>query len=218
MGGNPLLGYDVANRKLVANEAEAETVRFIFQRYLDLGCVRLLSADLAKRKIGSKRRVFADGRQVGGKPMGRSSLYALLGNRVYVGETVHKGASYKGEHKVIVPRALFDAVQKQLAELGPALSGKARTAQGGKRENSLFRSCTSCSGERLKCANGAGTRQTRRAARGIAMSGIENGTAWNPDKPCSAKGQDSGANRTATRGGCDRHLLIGQRPADAHRC
>jgi len=70
--------------------------------------------------------------------MGRSSLCALLGNRAYIGETIHKGASYKGEHKVIVPRALFDAVQKQLTELGPALSGKARTAQDAAYANLVF--------------------------------------------------------------------------------
>jgi len=73
-----------------------------------------------------------------GKTIGRSSLYALLSNRTYVGETVHKGASYKGEHKAIVPCALFDAVQKQLTELGPALSGKARTDQDSTYANLVF--------------------------------------------------------------------------------
>ena len=38
----PPLGYDVKDRKLVVNEAEAETVRYIFERYLELGSVRLL--------------------------------------------------------------------------------------------------------------------------------------------------------------------------------
>src|ERR1700751_1186213 len=37
MGGLPSLGYDVKERKLVVNEAEATTVRHIFQRYLQLG-------------------------------------------------------------------------------------------------------------------------------------------------------------------------------------
>ena len=32
MGGNPPLGYGVKNKKLVVNEAEAETVRYIFPR------------------------------------------------------------------------------------------------------------------------------------------------------------------------------------------
>jgi len=38
MGGNVPLGYDLKHRKLVVNEAEAKTVRLIFERYLELGC------------------------------------------------------------------------------------------------------------------------------------------------------------------------------------
>src|ERR1700688_2127318 len=34
MGGNPPIGYDVKDRKLVVNATEAETVRFLFKRYL----------------------------------------------------------------------------------------------------------------------------------------------------------------------------------------
>src|SRR5882724_4450372 len=53
MGGNPPLGYDVSNRKLVVNSSEAASVRLIFQRYLDLGCVRLLCVDLKERGLVS---------------------------------------------------------------------------------------------------------------------------------------------------------------------
>lgn len=63
------------------------------------------------------------------KPMGRSALYLILSNRTYLGETTHKGASYPGEHKAIIPSELFDTVQERLAELGPALSGRPRLLQ-----------------------------------------------------------------------------------------
>jgi site-specific DNA recombinase len=129
MGGNPPLGYDVADRKLLVSPAEAETVRLIFQRYLDLGCVRLLCADLAERGIVSKHRTFQSGEPRGGKPIGRSALCLILNNRTYLGETTHKGASYPGEHEAIVPSALFDAVQERLAELAPPLSGRPRQLQ-----------------------------------------------------------------------------------------
>src|SRR5262249_6555222 len=49
MGGTIPLGYDVRDRKLIVNEAEAETVRLIFQRYLALGCVSRLRADLDRK-------------------------------------------------------------------------------------------------------------------------------------------------------------------------
>jgi hypothetical protein len=32
MGGQPSLGYDVKDKKLIVNNAEAETVRHIFRR------------------------------------------------------------------------------------------------------------------------------------------------------------------------------------------
>ncbi len=46
MGGLPPLGYDIDDRKLVVNEAEAETVRHIYCRYAELGSVRALKDDL----------------------------------------------------------------------------------------------------------------------------------------------------------------------------
>jgi len=138
MGGNPPLGYDVSSRKLVVNAAEAETVRLIFRRYLELGCVRLLCGDLAARGVFSKHRTFESGETRGGKIMGRSALYLILNNRTYLGETTHKGASYRGEHEAIVPRELFEAVQKRLAELAPRPSGKARQAQDAPYARLLF--------------------------------------------------------------------------------
>jgi site-specific DNA recombinase len=68
MGGQPALGYDVKDRKLVANEAEAETVQTIFRRYLNLGSVRELKATLDADGVVSKRRTAADGRPYGGSP------------------------------------------------------------------------------------------------------------------------------------------------------
>ena len=56
MGGQPSLGYDVKERKLVVNEAEAATVRYIFRRYLELETVRALRDDLAAAGVVSKRR------------------------------------------------------------------------------------------------------------------------------------------------------------------
>jgi site-specific DNA recombinase len=47
MGGTVPLGYDVQQRKLVINPDEASTVRHIFERYLELGSVRLLKQELA---------------------------------------------------------------------------------------------------------------------------------------------------------------------------
>ncbi len=61
MGGLPPIGYTCNDRKLVVVENEAETVRHIFQRYLELGSVSSLREVLAATRIVSKQRVAASG-------------------------------------------------------------------------------------------------------------------------------------------------------------
>ena len=116
MGGNVALGYDVRDRKLVVNEAEAATVRMIFQRYAELGSVALLKAELDARGIVSKRREGAQGKLSGGKPLSRGTLYLMLQNRLYVGEVAHKGNVHPGQHEGIIDTPLWRAVQNILSE------------------------------------------------------------------------------------------------------
>jgi DNA invertase Pin-like site-specific DNA recombinase len=114
MGGLPSLGYNIRDRKLVINEAEAKTVRYIFRRYTELKSVRLLKADLDAQGIVSKSRKASDGTHYGEKPIARGALYLMLQNRIYRGEIVHKGKSYPGEHEAIVDEALWTEVQSTL--------------------------------------------------------------------------------------------------------
>jgi len=116
MGGLPSLGYDVKDRRLIINEAEAKTVRHIFQRYAELKSVRLLKADLDARGIVSKPRKASDGTRYGEKPLARGALYLMLQNRIYRGEIVHKDKSYPGEHEAIINEALWSEVQAILTE------------------------------------------------------------------------------------------------------
>ena len=90
---------------------EAETVRHIFRRYLELKSVRLLKADLDAQGIVSKARKASDGSAYGSKPLARGALYLMLQNRIYRGETVHKDKSYPGEHEAIVDERLWNKVQ-----------------------------------------------------------------------------------------------------------
>ena len=86
MGGNVPHGYDVRDRKLIVNDAEAETVRLIFRRYAELGSVRTLTEELAGLGIVSKRRQGAGGVLAGGNRFSRGALYTLLQNPIYRGE------------------------------------------------------------------------------------------------------------------------------------
>jgi site-specific DNA recombinase len=118
MGGQPSLGYDVKDRKLIVNEAEAAIVRMIFRRYLELGSVRALKAALDEEGAVSKQRTAADGSRYGGKSFSRGALYLMLQNRIYRGEIVHKGAVYPGEHAAIVDEDLWSSVQLRLESNG----------------------------------------------------------------------------------------------------
>jgi len=115
MGGNPPLGYDCEDRKLVVVATEAEAVRHIFRRYVALGCVRRLKNDLDVNGVVSKVRIHKTGRRMGGVSLARGALYHLLQNRIYLGEIVHKDESHPGEHDAIVDRDLWNRVQEILA-------------------------------------------------------------------------------------------------------
>ena len=115
MGGNVPLGYDVKDRKLIANETEASTVRVIFKRYAELGSVSLLKAELDRLGIVSKRREGAGGRLAGGQQFSRGALYLMLQNRLYRGDIVHQGEPYPGQHEAILDPELWQIVQNKLA-------------------------------------------------------------------------------------------------------
>jgi site-specific DNA recombinase len=114
-GGAVPLGYDARDKKLVANKTEAETVRTIFRRYLELRSFSKLVADLDRRGIVTKRRNTKVAKFNGAIPFTYGPLAYFLKNRVYLGEVHHGGKWFEGEHKAIVDRATFDRVQKLLA-------------------------------------------------------------------------------------------------------
>ena len=97
MGGVTPLGYDVRDHKLVVNPAEAATVKHIYQRYLELGSVRLLRGDLERRRIVSKVRVSKSGVRSGGQQFSRGALYQTLSNPIHLGEIRHKKERYPGQ-------------------------------------------------------------------------------------------------------------------------
>lgn len=113
MGGHVPLGYDVRDRKLVINEVEAATVRMIFERFVAIGSATTLAKALAAEGVQNKR----------GKPIDKGFLYKLINNRVYLGEAVHKGTAYPGEHEAIIDQALWDKVHNILQE-SPRLRAK----------------------------------------------------------------------------------------------
>jgi site-specific DNA recombinase len=117
VGGNLPLGYEMKDGKIAVVEEEAELVRSIFRRYLELGGVNELVRDLRERNIRTKSRKLSTGRTRGGILFGRGALQYLLSNHFYVGEVKYKNEILPGEQPPIMDRALFDTVrQKALAQ------------------------------------------------------------------------------------------------------
>ena len=119
MGGPVPLGYQVVERKLVPVANEAERVRAIMRRYLEVGSVPALIELLRDEGVVTKVQLRSSGPHRGGIPFARGSLFHLLKNPVYRGKIVHKGKIYDGEHEAIVDEQLWDAVQAQLNEKAP---------------------------------------------------------------------------------------------------
>ena len=114
VGGVVPLGYQAKERKITVVEQEAKTVRHIFRRYLELGSLNLLMADLRTIGIKTKVRPLANGKTIGGIPFTRGPLAAFLRNRFYVGEVRYRGEIFAGEQPAILDRKLFEAVQAKL--------------------------------------------------------------------------------------------------------
>ena len=100
MGGWTPYGYCVENRKLLVDEERAEHVRWIFARFLEIGLCTVLAREVATCGIRTPR----------GNRIEKKYLYRMLNNRAYIGEAVHEGESYPGEHDAIVDRKAWDRV------------------------------------------------------------------------------------------------------------
>jgi site-specific DNA recombinase len=106
MGGVPPLGYVVKDRKLVENPDDAAHVKWVFARIIEIGSGTELARELAERGVTTSR----------GHRIDKKFIYRMLNNRVYIGEAVHKGTSYPGEHAAIIDIETWDKVHAILTE------------------------------------------------------------------------------------------------------
>ena len=132
MGGNPPLGYDPhpdkTRRELVVNNAEALTVRTLFELYQDTGNLRETTQRAQAHGLRSKLRSNRTGPARGGRVMDRGHIHKILSNPIYRGLITHKSNTYPGKHAAIIDEAMWNDVQNKLQ----AASGKAR---GGTTHN-----------------------------------------------------------------------------------
>jgi site-specific DNA recombinase len=114
MGGMVPLGYDLADRALHVNPAEARTVRQLYEMYLNTGSVTALHLEAKSSGLRTKARTHSDGSLCGNKVLSRGHLHRILANPLYRGEIAHKGERFPGLHEPIINQALWDRVQALL--------------------------------------------------------------------------------------------------------
>jgi site-specific DNA recombinase len=131
-GGNPFLGYDVDPRgsRLVVNPEESELVRAIFGLYLEHQGLLTVVRVLENRGWVNKRWQTKNGRERGGSPFTRTSLYRLLTNVAYAGKVRYKDEVHNGEQPAIVDPGVFQRVQALLKRNGGTGGAAVRTQFG----------------------------------------------------------------------------------------
>jgi len=116
MGGMLPLGYDLVDKRLVINEAEALVVRAIFTGYNACPSPTSLIAHLDAMGARTKSWLTKDNKQRGGDRFKKMVLLRILVNPVYTGVAVHKENRYPGQHDPIIDQELFEAVQARFNE------------------------------------------------------------------------------------------------------
>ncbi|MDO6962317.1 recombinase family protein [Rhizobium alvei] len=117
MGGRVPLGYRRNNRKLEVDEDDADYVRYLFRRVLELK-----SVSAVKHEIDAACESYAMGNAEMETPrrwraMTHGQLRYLLSNPTYIGKFTHRGRLHDGEQQAIVSQDLFDAVQAEISEI-----------------------------------------------------------------------------------------------------
>ena len=152
MGGFVPSGYRAKDRTLVVDPKEADIIRMIFRRYLELGTVAKLEAELAAREQRTRAFVAHVSSNVwGDRPYSSGHLYYLLSNPIYAGKIRHKDKLYNGQHEAIIDRKTFAAVQAQLA----ANNRNSRTQSRAKEPNVLAGLLAGLKGNRFTSSHAA---------------------------------------------------------------
>lgn len=110
MGGTVPLGYDAKDKKLVINEEEAEVVKHIFKRFIELKSIAQLTKELNNQGYRTKTRVCKSGTQGGGL-FGTAAVRAIITNLTYIGQVKHKDKCYQGIHKAIIEEEVWNKAQ-----------------------------------------------------------------------------------------------------------
>ena len=182
-GGMPIFGYDVdrEKRRLVVNPEEAEVVRRIFGRFVQLRSPLKVAQELNADGITTKRWVKKDGSVREGHAWNKHTVSRVLNNRTYIGEVTHKDTVYPGEHDAIISRKLWDEVHEILSEHHHHRSARTRC-----KTPALLKGIIRCG----HCGNSMGVTFTKKGAKlyryYLCVHASKNGYASCPVKSVAA--------------------------------
>jgi site-specific DNA recombinase len=209
MGGLVPIGYDADGRTLSINEAEAATVRKLYDLYEHHQTVRAVKEHADLFKLQTKVRTAADGTVRGGGPFARGHIHHLLINPLYAGRIRHRKLVHDGQHPALTELMRWDHIQTMLQD-GAAKDRRSRS----KSQSSLL--CGKLfdeTGDRLTPSH-TKTRLGKRlryyiSHRLIAKSGEKNLDGWRLPAPELEAQVAALTRRTMTDVSAATRLMIG---------
>ena len=148
VGGQPPLGYRLQtgeeSKGLFIIPEQAELVRTIFERYIELSSPIAISNELNEAGHTTKQWTSKNGNVHGGKPLSQKYTHSVLTNRLYIGKITHTRGEhteiYEGLHEAIIYQATWDTAQQLMTKQDRKnlhrwthphlLKGKLRTIDG----------------------------------------------------------------------------------------
>ncbi|MEM9374221.1 MAG: recombinase family protein [Planctomycetota bacterium] len=146
--GQPPLGYRLQRedepRGIYQIPEEADLVRAIFDRFIELKSPVAVASELDEAGHTTKRWVSSTGRVHGGKPLTRKYIHQILTNPTYIGKVTHtrngETVVYDGRHEPIIDQSIWDRAHRLVNTTDRStlhrwvhphlLKGKLRTAEG----------------------------------------------------------------------------------------
>jgi site-specific DNA recombinase len=183
IGGRPPLGYDVDRERmrLVINPKEADLVRFIFRRFIQVGSCMLVARELNRQGHRAKAWTARSGKRRGGALWNKTYLHWTLTNQRYLGEVMHQGKAYRGEHEAIIDRRTWDRVHAILSENRPYRAGQTR-----KKTAALLKGILRCGACGTPMAPAFTTQHGKRCQYYVCHAASKNGHDTCPVKSVSA--------------------------------
>lgn len=142
MGGQPVLGYDVVDKKLIVNPDEQYQIQKIFEFYVNGNSLNDVVKTINEYGWTTKQWITKKGKPWGGRKFNKQLLYKILKNPLYIGKISHYDKIYEGEHEAIIPDILFEKVQSLLKENRATNNTKDQTRTPSMLRGILY--CSAC--------------------------------------------------------------------------